>query len=124
FIPLSYAAIVGGTCTLIGTSTNLVVFGMLDEPVRNQLGMFTIAAVGVPITLAALTYVLLASKRLLPDRATPRVEVEDPRRYTVEMLVEPGSAIDGKTIEEAGLRNLPGAYLMEIERDGERLVAV
>jgi di/tricarboxylate transporter len=133
FIPLSYASIVGGTCTLIGTSTNLVVYGMLDFPVdpntpdflvRDQIGLFTIAWVGLPVAGVVFIYILLFSPKLLPDRATPRTENEDPRHYTVEMLVEPGSGIIGKSIEEAGLRNLPGAYLMEIEREGERLVAV
>lgn len=124
FIPLSYAAIVGGTCTLIGTSTNLVVYGMLGEETRVRIGMFTIAAIGLPVAALVLAYTLLLSQRLLPERKTPRKIVEDPRHYTVEMLVEPGSAVAGKTIEQAGLRHLPGAFLMEIEREGERLVAV
>lgn len=124
FIPLSYAAIVGGTCTLIGTSTNLVVYGMLGDDTRDRVGMFTIAWIGVPVALMVMTYILLFSKKLLPDRKTPRVEIEDPRHYTVEMMVEPNSAVADKTIEEAGLRNLPGAYLMEIEREGDRIVAV
>jgi di/tricarboxylate transporter len=124
FIPLSYASIVGGTCTLIGTSTNLVVYGMLDDPVRERVGLFTIAWIGVPVAILVFLYILIFSRKLLPDRATPRIENEDPRRYTVEMMVEPGSGIVGRTIEEAGLRNLPGAYLMEIEREGERIVAV
>lgn len=124
FIPLSYASIVGGTCTLIGTSTNLVVYGMLDEPVRERIGLFSIAWIGLPVAVLVFLYILLFSRKLLPDRSTPRVDNEDPRRYTIEMLVESGSGIIGKTIEEAGLRNLPGAYLMEIERKGERIVAV
>lgn len=124
FMPLSYAAIVGGTCTLIGTSTNLVVYGFLDDGTRERIGLFTIAAVGLPVSVIALTYIVLFSRRLLPDRKSPRVEIEDPRRYTVEMMVESGSVVDGRTIEEAGLRNLPGAYLMEIERNGDRIVAV
>ncbi len=124
FIPLSYAAIVGGTCTLIGTSTNLVVYGMLGDDTRDRVGMFTIAWIGVPVALMVMTYILLFSKKLLPDRKTPRVEIEDPRHYTVEMMVELNSAVADKTIEEAGLRNLPGAYLMEIERKGDRIVAV
>jgi di/tricarboxylate transporter len=124
FIPLSYAAIVGGTCTLIGTSTNLVVYGMLEGPMRDRIGVFTIAVLGVPVTSLVLLYVLLFSRRLLPDRVPPRAESEDPRQYTIEMHVEPGSIVDGRTIEDAGLRHLPGAYLMEIERNGERLVAV
>lgn len=124
FLPLSYAAIAGGTCTLIGTSTNLVVYGMLGDTTKGRIGLFTIAAVGVPVAAIVFLYVLLASKKLLPDRTPPRVVIDDPRRYTVEMMVEAGSAVDGKTIEQAGLRNLPGAYLMEIERAGERIVAV
>jgi di/tricarboxylate transporter len=127
FIPLSYAAIVGGTCTLIGTSTNLVVYGMLEEfspDSRDRIGLFSLAWVGVPICIVTLLYVLLLSRKLLPDRSPPRRALEDPKQYTIEMLIEPGSTIDGKTIEQAGLRNLPEAYLMEIERHGERIVAV
>jgi di/tricarboxylate transporter len=67
---------------------------------------------------------LVAAPRLMPDRRTRRAASADPREYTVEMLVEPGSVIDGQTIEQAGLRHLPGSYLAAIERGGERLVAV
>ena len=124
FIPLSYAAIIGGTCTLIGTSTNLVVYGMLDDPMRSRIGFFTIGWIGVPATLAVIVYLLIVSGRLLPDRRKDDSLEEAGREYTVEMLVEPGSAVDGRSIVEAGLRNLPGAYLTGIERDGHRLVAV
>jgi di/tricarboxylate transporter len=124
FIPLSYASIAGGTCTLIGTSTNLVVYGMLSEDTKAHIGLFTVGLIGLPVALVVIAYVLLFSGKLLPDRKTARAELADPRRYTVEMLVEKGSAVDGKTIAEAGLRNLPGAYLMEVERDGDRIVAV
>lgn len=130
FIPLSYAAILGGTCTLIGTASNLVIQGMVfDEQQQGQLlgvhiGMFTISAVGVPVAVIGILYVLLVSPKLLPDNRTPRINLAEARRYTVEMLVESDSSIDGKTIEQAGLRHLPGAYLTEIERAGESLVAV
>ncbi len=130
-IPLSYAAIMGGSCTLIGTATNLFVDGMVraaeDDPgffMSQPLGMFTITAVGVPAALAGLAYLLVVSRWLLPDRAGVRDEAGDLRQYTVEMIVESESPIDGKTIEQAGLRHLPGAYLMEVERQGERMVAV
>ncbi len=123
-IPLSYAAIMGGSCTLIGTATNLVVFGMLDESMRSRMGMFTITAVAAPAALIGILYILAFSHKLLPDRSPPRVELADARQYTVEMLVEPGSAIDGKSIEQAGLRSLPGVFLAEIERGDDRLVAV
>jgi di/tricarboxylate transporter len=130
FIHLSYAAILGGVCTLIGTSTNLVVHGLLiahqEAKGRPPVGlhMFDLAPIGVPCAIVGIAYMLVASRFLLPDRR-PAVSVAgDPREYTVEMLVEPGSAIAGKTIEEAGLRQLPGLFLVEIERGGEVLPAV
>lgn len=124
-IPVSYAAILGGTCSLIGTSTNLVVNGLLiSETDHPGLALFDIAWVGVPCALAGLLYVVLSSKWLLPDRLPPMDQLQDPREYTVEMIVEPGSAIVSKSIEQAGLRNLPGLYLMEIDRNGDLLAAV
>ncbi|MBI4270693.1 MAG: SLC13 family permease [Candidatus Rokubacteria bacterium] len=124
-LPLSYATILGGTCTLIGTSTNLVVYGLLLERLpAKRLGLFEIAWVGVPCALVGLAWVLLASRWLLPERRPAAALFADPREYTVEMLVEPGSPLAGRTIEEAGLRHLAGVYLMEIDRDGEVLPAV
>lgn len=128
-IPLSYAAIFGGCLTLVGTSTNLVVQSLMIEarktdPAMPTMGMFTIGAVGLPAAVAGIAYVVLASGRLLPDRRAPRAELMDPREYSVEMMVLPGSAIDGLSIEEAGLRHLPGVYLAAIEREGETLAAV
>jgi len=74
--------------------------------------------------LVGIGYMLLFSRLLLKDRK-PAISLDsDPREYTVEMMVEPGGALAGRTIEEAGLRNLPGAYLIEIERDGDAIVAV
>ena len=131
FIPLSYAAILGGTCTLIGTSTNLVLNGLMvnerkTDPTMPVMGLWTIGAVGVPAALVGIGFILLASPKLLPDRRRASGKtLADPRQYTVEMLVQPGSAIDGQSIEDAGLRHLPGLYLAEIEREGgERLAAV
>lgn len=129
FIPLSYASVLGGTCTLLGTSTNLVVNGLMidaqrTDPTMPTMGLFTIGAVGLPVAMIGIAYILLASPRLLAERKPPRAQISDPREYTVEMLVEPGSAIDGRTIEQAGLRHLPGLYVAAIERDGESLVAV
>jgi di/tricarboxylate transporter len=124
-IPLSYAAILGGTCTLIGTSTNLVVNGMLlDHPNLRSLGMFEIGLVGFPSALIGLAYVLLFSRWLLPERIPVMSKLDDPREYTVEMIVEPTSPLVGKTIEQAGLRNLPGMFLVEIERENHIIPAV
>jgi di/tricarboxylate transporter len=129
FIPLSYAAIMGGCCTLIGTSTNLVVQGMLIDaskttPSIRPMEMFTITWVGVPAMVVGMTYLLTVGRWLLPDRVPPSERLADARQYTVEMLVQPGSAIDGQTVEKAGLRQLPGAYLVEVERGGETIAAV
>jgi len=124
-IPLSYAAVLGGTCTLIGTSTNLVVNGLLiEETGEPAMGMFEIAWIGLPTALVGMAYILLFSRLLLPDRRPVMAQLQDPREYTVEMLVEPGSPLVGKTIEEAGLRHLEGMFLAEIEREGQVLPAV
>ena len=124
-IPLSYASIAGGTCTLIGTSTNLVVNGLIiSETDLIGLHMFEITWVGLPIVLAVIGYVLLFSKWLLPDRKPIISKFSDVREYTVEMIVEPNSSLAGKTIEEVGLRHLPGLYLIEIDREGQFLPAV
>lgn len=124
-LPLSYAAIFGGTCTLIGTSTNLVVNGMLiADAGQPGMAVFEIAWVGLPAALAGSLYLLFIGRWLLPDRKPPITVGDDPREYTVEMLVDPAGPLVGKTIEEAGLRNLPGLYVIEIDREGEIRPAV
>jgi di/tricarboxylate transporter len=124
-IPLSYAAILGGTCTLIGTSTNLVVNGLMtSQPGMAGLSMFDITWVGLPAALIGMAYLIFLGRWLLPDRRPVMSDLDDPRQYTVEMLVEAGSPLIGKTIEEAGLRHLPGMFLVSVERDGEVLPAI
>ncbi|HEX4132804.1 MAG TPA: SLC13 family permease [Pirellulales bacterium] len=123
-IPLSYAAILGGTCTLIGTSTNLVVEGLLKKHNGVELGMFEITWVGLPAALVGCTFLIFTSPWLLPDRRPVISQLDDPREYTVEMLVPIDSALVGRTIEQAGLRHLPDVYLIEIDREGNVLAAV
>ena len=125
FIPLSYASIFGGMCTLIGTSTNLIVYGMMAEkPELPTLGMFDLAWVGVPCALLGLAYILITSKFLLPNREAAVSLNDDPRRYTTEMIVEPNGSMVGKTIHQAGLRHLDSLYLAEIDRGNEIMLAV
>jgi len=124
-MPLSFAAILGGACTLIGTSSNLIVNGwLIAETGHPGLGLFDITPVALPIALAGIVFMLLTGRWLLKDRR-PVLDTEDnDRRYTVEMIVEPGGAIAGRSIRAAGLRGLPGLYLVEINRDEEILSAV
>ncbi|QDU67855.1 SLC13 family permease [Engelhardtia mirabilis] len=122
-IPLSYAAILGGLCSLIGTSTNLVVSGLvLADTEMTPLGMFDVTSVGLPCAVIGGLYLVLFGPRLLPDRGSAASALADPREYTLEMIVPESSALVGKSIEEAGLRNLPGCFLVEIER-GDQIIA-
>lgn len=123
-IPLSYAAILGGTCSLIGTSTNLVVDGLFIKSQGYGLPMFEISKVGIPAAIVGCAFIMLTSRWLLPDRRPAISHSDDPRSYTAEMLVAPDSPLVGKSIEDAGLRHLPGVYLAEIDRDGHVLPAV
>ncbi|MBK1690621.1 SLC13 family permease [Ectothiorhodospira mobilis] len=123
-MPLSYAAILGGTVTVIGTSTNLVINGLLIQHDGEGLGILDIAWVGGPVALAGLVFMLMFNRQLFPDRRPVMDKIDDPREYTLEMLVEPGGPLVGRTIEEAGLRHLPGGYLMELDRQGTLLPAV
>ena len=129
FIPLSYAAIMGGSCSLIGTATNVFVDGeytaaLADGVIKGErLSMFSITYVGLPAAIVGIGYLLLTSRWLLPDHRADN-EQQDAREYTFEMLIAEDSPIGGKTIEQAGLRQLPGCYLIGIERDGEQRVAV
>jgi di/tricarboxylate transporter len=124
-IPLSYAAILGGTCTLIGTSTNLILNGLLleEESVRS-LGLFEPALIGLPCAIAGFIYLYIFGDKLLPSRGEAFQSFKNPKEYTIEMMVPEGSSIARKTIKEAGLRQLPGLFLVEIHREDAILPAV
>lgn len=124
YMPMAFAATFGGVCTLIGTSTNLVVKGAMEKAGLPPMGFFDITWIGVPCALGGVIFILLASQRLLPDRKPAISLSDDLRQYTVEMLVQAGGPLVNVTIREAGLRSLPGLYLAEIERDGQILAAV
>jgi di/tricarboxylate transporter len=115
-MPLSYAAILGGLCTLVGTSTNLVVQGVLLSSGREGLGVFEVATVGIPVAAAGTLTLLALAPRLLPAHDDGLRALLDPREYTLEMIVDPSGPFVGRTIEEAGLRHLPGVFLAELHR--------
>lgn len=128
-IPLSYATILGGTITVIGTSTNLVVTGLISQnlsstPGLREVGIFGIVGIGLPTAAIGCLVIALLAPRLLPDRRPAVSKDDDPRVYTTELRLEPGSPLIGQSIEEAGLRNLPGAFLAELDRGDTILSAV
>lgn len=123
-IPLSYSAILGGTLTLIGTSTNLVVNGQYQQ-LTGEAGfsIFSISVVGLPVAIIGLAVMLLVMPRVLPDRKDQQ-KFGSMREFTLEVAVSPGGPLVGKTVGEAGLRELERLYLVEIERDGSVVTAV
>lgn len=129
YMPLSFATILGGMCTLIGTSTNLVVFDLYEEtragdPSMPAFGMFTLAKAALPAALIGLAYILIFGRRLLPAHEERLPGAGSPRQYMVAMRVEPGASIVGQSVERAGLRRLPGLFLSRIDRAEETITAV
>jgi len=120
-LPLSYASILGGTCTLIGTSTNLVVDGLLRQNGFAGFHLFDLIWIGLPITLIGIVYLMVFSRFLLPTRKSASASFDQMREYLVEMKVSKDCELIGHTVEEAGLRHLPGLYLVEINRGTEVL---
>jgi di/tricarboxylate transporter len=124
-MPLSFAAILGGVVTAIGTSTNLVISGLLEASGEAPLGMFEISGLGVPFALVGAAALVLLAPVVIPERRPAHREIEeDFREFVVNMLVEPGGPIDGRPVELAGLRHLQGVFLVEIERDGDLIAPV
>lgn len=118
-IPLSFASIFGGLCTLIGTSTNLVLNGLYQERFGNEgLSFFEVTKIGLPCAAAGFLFVFFSIRKLIPARTSASAAFENPREYTLELIVKAGGVFDGKTIEAAGLRNLSDCFLAEIVRDG------
>lgn len=122
-IPLSYATILGGSITAIGTSTNLVASGLLDEAGLGALGLFELAKIGLPLAAAGLVVIIVLAPLVLPERRRPR-NVDSGRSFSVVMIVEPDGPIDGLSVEAAGLRHLRGVYLVEIDRGGTSIAPV
>ena len=128
FIPLSFASILGGTCTLIGTSTNLVIDGMRKEKYPNEraLGMFELSKYGVPVLLSGLAYVLFAAPFLLPGGSrgadADQNKDMDMDNLTVGAVVPRGSPV--VDVEVAVLRGLNGLYLVSVQRGDMLMRAV
>ncbi len=128
-IPLSFAAMLGGTATLIGTSTNLVVNGLVAEqniiPGFNTLEIFDFAPVGLIMIVLGGLYLILFGYKLLPDNSGLKEKLtEKAREYIVEVRVSRNSEYHNKTVENAKLRNLKGLFLVEIIRNDNTISPV
>jgi di/tricarboxylate transporter len=122
-MPLSFAALLGGMATLIGTSTNLVVAGQMTAAGLEPLGFFEISAVGAPVAVLGIALIIAMAPRVLRSRRSAMAELqEEARRFTIEMVVTLGGPVDGKTVEQARLRHLTGVFLTSIDR-GDTIIA-
>ncbi|MGA8165307.1 MAG: SLC13 family permease [Waddliaceae bacterium] len=118
-LPLSYAALFGGACTLIGTSTNLVVYGLLRRhSPEAAFSFFELAYVGVPCAIAGLLYLIFFGPYLLPSRLDPTTALmEETREFTAEFIVGPDCPLANKTVAEGARRYFRKELLIQIERN-------
>jgi di/tricarboxylate transporter len=124
-LPISYAAILGGTLTVIGTSTNITASGLLQESGQDPIGLFEITKVSLIPALVGMLVLIFIVPRLIPNRKGAIEEfTEEMRDFSILMTVKPGGPMDGVTVADAGLRHLNGIYLVEIERKGTLQPAV
>lgn len=123
-IPLSYAAIMGGGLTLIGTSTNLIANTILVDTkgAEFSLGMFDFTLVGLPLVILGIVYLITVGDKLLPDNKVSGESKTNKSEYLVDLKVKEDSELIGKTIEAASLRNLNQLYLVEIVR-GSKVIS-
>ncbi|MFO7368886.1 MAG: SLC13 family permease [Bacteroidales bacterium] len=128
-IPLSYASIVGGSATLIGTSTNLIVNSMIIDqailPGQEKLNMFDFVWVGIPMIIIGWLYLVLFGNRLLPSKSGVMGDFSSSsREYVIEAKVRMRSHLIGKTIRESGLLDIKGLSLTAILRRSFRIIDV
>lgn len=119
-MPISYATMLGGMGTLIGTSTNLVVSGLLVASGFPALGIFEFSSIGIPVALVGVLCLIVTAPMLLPNRKGIKRRFEDEiREFSVEMEVRTDGPADGATVADVGLRHLEGVFLAWIRRAGK-----
>lgn len=123
-LPMAFAAILASPVTLISTSTNMVVSGLMTDYGLEPMGMFELAPVGIPIMIVGLVYILTIGRRLIPERHTTRDLTRDfgLGPYLSEVVVQPGSRLVGKTLQESGFGRDLDLTVLRILRGGERSV--
>ena len=116
-MPLSFAAILGGVITTIGTSTTLVVSGLVDQSGLGAFGFVEILPLGLPVALVGGALLVLLAPRVLPDRRSTFAQMASHERdYTFRLQVQAGGPLDGHTVTDSGLRNLEQVYLAGLRR--------
>jgi len=117
-IPVSYASILAGTCTLIGTSTNIIISDLSAKHGFGSLGMFELSPLGVPIALLGIFFLIFAAPKLMPNMHNPVCELKDDehRRYLAELQVPHGSRIIGENPESYFSQKYPGMEVLELIR--------
>lgn len=125
-IPLSYAAILGGSMTLIGTSTNLMVNGIAQDQGFDTLGIYDFFIVGFPMAIIGGIYLLLFSNKLLPDKDDSIKSFQTKSsEYITQAIVSENSKLIGSNIEESSsLKQLKGLYLINIQRNGVNISGI
>jgi di/tricarboxylate transporter len=124
-IPLSFATILGGMITVVGTSTNLVLNGLIVKSELPPLGFRDFFYLGLLVTIAGIIVMAVLSDYLLPNLEDKKIQViEHLNDYVIETIVAPYAPIIGKTVEEAGLRHLKEIFLVEIKRKDYTITAV
>lgn len=121
-IPLSYATIMGGMITMIGTSTTLVLQGFLVDYELPGLSTFYLLIIGAAVTSTGILFIVLLGHKLLPDHRDLIDRFENnTREFLAETVLSPNSPLIGKSVTKAGMRNLKGVYLVEIIRKDENI---
>ncbi len=123
-IPLSYAAILGGCLTLVGTSTNLIVDGMYAKHLNEELNMFDFVYVGFPMLLIGIIYLIFIGDRILPNRKALFDDSLQHRQYIVEGIIPENSNFIGKTLKELGFIDVKGLFLFAVYRNNAKIAIV
>lgn len=123
-MPLAFSSILTSSVTLVSTSTNMVVSGLMTRYGLPAMGMFELAPVGIPIAIIGIVYMFLV-RRFIPDRAAPAELTEEfgVRPYLSEIVIQPGSSLIGKTLREADVGRQLGLEILRIIRDRDRTIS-
>jgi di/tricarboxylate transporter len=124
-LPLAFSAILASSVTLIATSTNIVVSGLLSQYDQPPIGMFELAPVGIPIVVAGILYMLFIGQRLIPERVEAGELTEEfgLNPYLTEIIIEPGSPLAGKTLAQSRLGSDLDLTVVRLDRVDESIMA-